>query len=502
MGSPPVGLCGLIQFSTRLMKRSQPGRCLKREKDFRLVVIWRNMLTGISRRASGSIVFALIVAMVGVAILPVFATANEPANDAFQRTWERTDRPVSELIVSRTWIWGPEAFTPGVMEPYAEAQGGERLVQYYDKSRMELSTDLNADPNSVWYVVNGLLATEMITGNLQLGDNTFEQHNPAVINIAGDPGDPNAPTYATFNGLLDLQTFELNSVIGATVNRQGIIGQNPALLDFGVTAQVYVEETDHTVASVFWGLMTSEGTIYENGALTTGALFQDAFFATGLPITEAYWTTVLVDGELRDVLVQAFERRIMTYTPSNDPAWRVEAGNVGRHYHEWRYEIIDGQEPPVAPTQPPAPTEPVVPVEPTQPPVNVPAADRGTVGTPGTSSLGQNAFSPLAQPYLDVPIGDLDVIGYTVAGQSPYATLNQQKNMSLVNNTQSPSGLLYYIIDFNDGSIFVSPVINANVGINIQHVWRERGTYYPKAWSIDPLTGIRTQVTEFEIIVS
>src|SRR5690606_4359159 len=26
------------------------------------------------------------------------------------------------------------------------------------------------------------------------------------------------------------------------------------------------------------------------------------------------------------------------YTPSNDPAWQVEAGNVGQHYYRWRYE--------------------------------------------------------------------------------------------------------------------------------------------------------------------
>ena len=458
------------------------------------------MLTGISRKASGSIVLALIVAMVGAAILPGLATANQPANDAFQRSWERTDRPVSELAVSRTWIWGPEAFTSGVIEPYLEAEDGERLVQYYDKSRMEMTTDLTADPGSVWYVVNGLLATEMITGRLQLGDNTFEQYAPAEINIAGDPDDSSAPTYATFNGLLDLQTFELGSLIGATVNRAGTIDQNPALLDHGVTAQIYVEETDHTVASVFWQFMTSEGTIYENGVMTWGALFENAFFATGLPITEAYWATVLVGGEPRNVLIQAFERRILTYTPGNPQGWQVEAGNVGRHYYEWRYEVIDsGEPPPVSPTVPPVPT---VPVQPTQPPVNVPSADRGTVGTPGTSSLGEHVFSPLSQPYLDVPVAPRSEIGWTVTGQSPNATLNQQKNMSLVNNTQSPSGLLYYVIDFNDGSIFVSPVIKANVGINIQHVWRARGTYYPKAWSIDPLTGIRTEVTEFKIIVS
>ena len=454
------------------------------------------MLTGISRKASGSIVLALIVAMVGAAILPGLATANQPANDAFQRSWERTDRPVSELAVSRTWTWGPEAFTSGVIEPYLEAEDGERLVQYYDKSRMEMTTDLTADPGSVWYVVNGLLATEMITGRLQLGDNTFEQYAPAEINIAGDPDDSSAPTYATFNGLLDLQTFELGSLIGATVNRAGTIDQNPALLDHGVTAQIYVEETDHTVASVFWQFMTSEGTIYENGMMTWGALFENAFFATGLPITEAYWATVLVGGEPRNVLIQAFERRILTYTPGNPQGWQVEAGNVGRHYYEWRYEVIDsGEPPPVSPTVPPVPT---VPVQPTQPPVSVPDADRGTIGTPGLTPLGADAYSPLADSYRDVLVSS--DMGVTVTGVGPKATLHWQKSF-LPYISHTPSGKVYFVFDFNDGSMFISPVVDANVGIQFWHTWFGRGTFYVKAWAIDPIAGVRSEVTHQEIVV-
>lgn len=30
-------------------------------------------------------------------------------------------------------------------------------------------------------------------------------------------------------------------------------------------------------------------------------------------------------------MVQVFERRILTYTPSNDPAFRVESGNGWQH---------------------------------------------------------------------------------------------------------------------------------------------------------------------------
>jgi hypothetical protein len=46
---------------------------------------------------------------------------------------------------------------------------------------------------------------------------------------------------------------------------------------------------------------------------------------------------VKVGGQPRDVLVQCFERRCLTYTPDNDPTWQVEAGNVGQHYYIWRY---------------------------------------------------------------------------------------------------------------------------------------------------------------------
>jgi hypothetical protein len=36
------------------------------------------------------------------------------------------------------------------------------------------------------------------------------------------------------------------------------------------------------------------------------------------------------------VLIQAFERRILTYTPGNDAGWQVESANVGQHYRAWR----------------------------------------------------------------------------------------------------------------------------------------------------------------------
>ena len=100
---------------------------------------------------------------------------------------------------------------------------------------------------------------------------------------------------------------------------------------------VIVPGIDHQVAAPFWDFMTSSGTVYEDGAYLNAALFPDPYYATGYPITEAYWADVLVGGTERLVLMQCFERRCLTYTPGNPEGWQVEAGNVGQHYHTWRY---------------------------------------------------------------------------------------------------------------------------------------------------------------------
>jgi Tol biopolymer transport system component len=49
----------------------------------------------------------------------------------------------------------------------------------------------------------------------------------------------------------------------------------------------------------------------------------------------------------KQVLVQAFERRVLTYTPDNPDGFKVEAGNVGLQYLRWRY----GDAQPPAPSQ-------------------------------------------------------------------------------------------------------------------------------------------------------
>jgi hypothetical protein len=267
--------------------------------------------------------------------------ATDTIHPDFQRTWERTDRPVADGRTQRTWMWGPTGHTEAFYETYVDAPSGERLVQYFDKSRMELA-DPEADADDVWRVTNGLLARELITGEMQIGDMEFEERAPAEIQIAGDVH-PNTPTYATFASVLESPPISPGETITLTVNRHGMVGSSNDLAEYGVYAEYHVDATAHTVASVFWEFMNSSGDIFVDGEFQHDDLFENSFFGVGYPITEAYWMNIPVGGEWQDVLTQCFERRCLTYTPDNPDAWQVEAGNIGQHYYSWRYEDVIGE---------------------------------------------------------------------------------------------------------------------------------------------------------------
>jgi glucose/arabinose dehydrogenase len=262
---------------------------------------------------------------------------NGIANADFAEVWQRTDQPVKDGTTARSWLWGPAPFTGAVQEPYAETPGGSRQVQYFDKSRMEINNP-NGNRQDPFFVTNGLLVKELISGQLQTGDNRFESRSPAGIGVAGDIDDKSGPTYRDFNGLTG-PTGKTGGPITATLNRSGKVGNGAA--DFGkynASSVYFVPETGHNIASPFWDFLNQTGPVYNaEGNLVLAKLFDPLFYATGFPITEAYWTRVKVGGTMRDVLVQAFERRVLTYTPANPAGFQVEMGNVGRHYHLWRY---------------------------------------------------------------------------------------------------------------------------------------------------------------------
>src|SRR5215210_126930 len=120
------------------------------------------------------------------------------AHPAFKRVWDRTDSLVASGQVSRTFFWGPEP-RAAAQEQYVDSPTGTgtRLVQYFDKSRMEINNP-NGDQNTAFFVTNGLLTIELISGQMQIGNNSFVNRFSAGIPISGDTDDAQAPTYSSF----------------------------------------------------------------------------------------------------------------------------------------------------------------------------------------------------------------------------------------------------------------------------------------------------------------
>ncbi|MBM7844059.1 pre-peptidase C-terminal domain-containing protein [Herpetosiphon giganteus] len=268
--------------------------------------------------------------------LPNFDTRSNGkfADPAFNKVWTHADSPVASGQAVRSWLWGPNSGQARA-EVYDQSPGGLRQVQYFDKSRMEIS-DFESDRQSQWFVTNGLLAKELIQGQIQIGDSNYVQRTPAQINIAGDLGDASAPTYASFSNLLGATSNRTGQFADQQLARSGKVSAYAGNLNDAAKLVHYVPETGHNIPNAFWNFVNRQGLVNQNGKVQEGQVM-DWVFALGYPISEAYWAKVYVGGVEQTVLVQAFERRVLTYTPSNPADWQVEMGNVGQHYEQWRY---------------------------------------------------------------------------------------------------------------------------------------------------------------------
>jgi hypothetical protein len=204
---------------------------------------------------------------------------------------------------------------------------GVRTVYYFDKSRMEIN-DPQGDRTSPWFITNGLLVREMLAGQVQTGNTTTTPQAAPVVPLAGEAPNSIAVTYAALGGVASLTPGQnsapdrTGSTIIATIDRNGAMRDEP-WLDGAARYGHYEPTLGHNVADVFWQWLSAQPV--------------DWIYAVGYPLTEPYWTSAKIDGEDVWVLVQAFERRILTFVPNAPAGWQVEAGNVGRHYYEWRY---------------------------------------------------------------------------------------------------------------------------------------------------------------------
>jgi hypothetical protein len=291
----------------------------------------------------------------GAAAAPASQT-NKFADPAFQRTWERTDALVASNKVKRSFYWGPQPNTGPLQEAYAEGQGGTHLVQYFDKSRMEIN-DPTADKNNPFYVTNGLLTVELITGRMQIGNNKFANRYHANIPLASDTDDPTAPTYATFLSPYKYDFVGVNAVgavLTSFISRDEPVKDVARFASYGVK-NVYLEKaTMRGIPGVFWDFLNTTGPVMVDGKQQTAKLSDPYFYATGYPVTNAFWATVKIAGKPNtDVLIQAYERRVLTYVPSLPKEFQVQMGNIGQHYYDWRYKNAGLPAPVTACAKPP-----------------------------------------------------------------------------------------------------------------------------------------------------
>ncbi|GAA5527783.1 DUF5107 domain-containing protein [Herpetosiphon gulosus] len=270
----------------------------------------------------------LIVSLSFVPQRPSYAAFTDGfADTAFRQRWQRADQAVADGQTIRSWVWG-QNIGPRIIERYQQSPQASRLVQYFDKARMEISQP-NADRTSEWFATNGLLVVELISGKMQIGDQQFEARSAANVPIAGDPDSP-SPTYASLEPIAttngdhrseNRQGQRISSLLAAN----GQISDEPNLATANTTIVQYESVTGHNVPKVFFDFQQALGSV------------TNVLGTFGYPITEAYWIDTTINGQAQRVLFQAFERRVLTYNPNNSANWQVEMGNVGSHYYRWRY---------------------------------------------------------------------------------------------------------------------------------------------------------------------
>ncbi|HEX3723037.1 MAG TPA: hypothetical protein VHV31_09615, partial [Nitrolancea sp.] len=219
-----------------------------------------------------------VVVLISVSFLPVRkSTGSSFANPFFESLWTENSAAAGALD-----LWGSEPLLWRA-EPYAGAPDGRRIVQYFDRGRMELTPTANGGTE----VTQGLLALEMTTGEIQLGPKLLQYKDPPDTPI--DSGTANSDV-ATYSGLSRVVSKEApdesaqQESLDEWIDAQGNVTH--AAPPIAVWATQYVTQTGHNLPDVFTSLFQQQP-------------FGDLSWvqALGYPISEPYWTTYRRDGQ-------------------------------------------------------------------------------------------------------------------------------------------------------------------------------------------------------------
>lgn len=263
------------------------------------------------------VLVAVLAVGVLIAMLPAHEASSQPfASPAFEQVWLQQQNGLLDL-----WGQTPLAWR---IEPYADAPNGRRLVQYFDRGRMEL----NATASSTGLLVTqGRLAWELTTGQVALGSDLVARRPPPAIPIDGGPPDPRVPTYAALSSLTASRADDRSDfpqLVTDWISADGSLrtASPPASVRLGR----YVSVTGHNLPDVTVALFDR----WPRGSASWIELF-------GYPISEPVWSYYRRGTTAYPSLIQVFERRILVYTPALPAEQRFTLVNTGRHYYRWRY---------------------------------------------------------------------------------------------------------------------------------------------------------------------
>ena len=243
-----------------------------------------------------------------------------PVDPAIEQLWRASDGEVAAGRAARGWLWGPGANAISVVSDNASPVGRRAMV-WFDKGRLDI-LDPAADPANPWYTAGGLLVSELIAGK-------------AALPIVGDTDQQQAVTYASLAALETVAPATLKGIVAETTGvtpRPNAPVRALLLPDGSVNPS---GQPDAQVVIGAWDDVTRRN-IAAPFAAFDAALGFPATWLLGRALTEPYWVNTIVAGTPKVVLMQAFERRVLTYTPDNPSSWQVESANVGAQYRVWR----------------------------------------------------------------------------------------------------------------------------------------------------------------------
>jgi hypothetical protein len=309
------------------------------------VIAMRRSLVG----AAALLFLNLVVPFVGVRADMAFA------DPGFQTQWNRDE-------AAAPGYWG-QAITGGLIEPYTSAAGGIRLVQYYDKGRLEMASG---------EVTNTALVLDMYRGRIEIGHFQYDKRPPPAVPIAGDTDGPNL-TYATLAAVLpetpEGSPKQMGMSVTTRVSPSGIVSVGPPAPATGPESTSDYDFS-HNVLQAFADYRRQ----------FTG---QGASSKVGFPITEPFRTLVTTGGTAHDVIMQAFWQRVLIYDPNGPDGAKVTAANTGQAYYAWRY--ANGAMP-----QPATGPLPIVVLSDDQP-------GMVTLAAGGTTQTGKNGYAAWCQ---------------------------------------------------------------------------------------------------------